>query len=224
MGDDSNEYLGDLIETVVWRVLSGVHTCFPAKIEAVRASKVNANSTVVDVVAAMGELNPDTNTPDKIQILNVPLVYPGRTGKFIIRPPVDKDSLINAYVKISVSDTFLADWKKTGGTNLTITNKRRFDRNDAIAEFGFYPDSMPWSTPPKENTAQMKVKKGTFLELGNSETDIPRLIADMMNIFSTAASTGSGGLLVLSPSAISGKTLAQLVTEFATLFNPDATP
>jgi hypothetical protein len=226
MSDDSNTYLGDLIETVVWKVLSGVHTCFPAKITAVKPARINPQSTVVDVVAVMGELNPETGAPDKVEILNIPLVYPGRTGKFIIRPPVDSASLIGACVKISVSDTFIADWKKQGGTNLIITDKRRFDRRDAIAEFGFYPDSMPWPTPAKDGTAQMKVGAGTFLEIGNSSTDIPRLIADMMNIISTAASNPgtSGGPLILLPSSISGKTLAQLVTEFATLFNPDATP
>lgn len=221
--DDANEYLGDLIETVVWRVLSGVHTCFPAKIIKVKPAKVNPESTVVDVVAALGEINPETEKPDPIEILNIPLVYPGRTGNFIIRPPVDSASLLGAFVKISVSDTFLADWKKSGGTNLVITDKRRFDRRDAIAEFGFYPDSMPWPTKAKDKTAQMKVGPGTFLEMGNSQTDIPRVIADLMDIM-TNAKDAEARPLVFVPSTISGKTLPQLVTEFATLFNPDTTP
>lgn len=226
MSDNTNEYIGDLIETIVWRILSGVHTCFPAVITKVSPAKINPLSTVVDVTAALGELNPITNSPEPIEILNVPLVYPGRTGKFIIRPPVDEASLVGAFVKISVSDTFIADWKKTGGSNLVITDKRRFDRRDAIAEFGFYPDSMPWPTEAKDKTAQMKVGPGTFLEIGNSQTDIPRLIADVMSILSTAASVSgtSGGPLVLLPSTISGKTLAVLVAEFASLFNPDPSP
>ena len=224
MTDESNAYLGDLIETVVWRVLSGVHTCFPAQITAVRPFKSNPLTTVVDVTAALGELNSITNSPDPIQILNVPLVFPGRTGKFILRPPVDPLSLVGCPVKISVSDTFIADWKKTGGVNLAIADKRRFDRRDAIAEFGLYPDSTPWPTPAKDGTAQMKVSPGTFLEIGNSTTDIPRLLADFMDILSTTVSVSGGGALVFLPSSISGKTLAQLIVEFSSLFNPDATP
>jgi hypothetical protein len=220
--DKTNEKLGVLIENVVWRVLSGVHTSFPAKITKVKKSKTNALTTIVDVVAGLGELNQDSESPEPVEILNVPLVYPGRTGNFIIRPPVDEASLLGAFVKISVSDTFLADWKKTGGTNLTITDSRRFDRRDAIAEFGFYPDSMPWATKAKDGTAQMKVGPGTFLEIGNSTADIPRMLADILSII--AQPDTNGGTLAAVSSTISGKNPVQLAADIATLFNPDPTP
>ncbi len=222
MTDSANEYIGDLIETVVWRVLSGVHTCFPAQIIKAYPAKVDPLTTVVDVVAGLGEYNDITGSPDKVEILNIPLVYPGRTNNFIIRPPVDSASLVGSFVKISVSDTFIAEWKKTGGTNLTITDPRRFDRRDAIAEFGFYPDSKPWPTASKASTAQIKVKPGAMLEIGNSTADIPRILADILSIISQADS--GGGSLAAVPGIISGKNPVQLSTDMATLFNPDLTP
>lgn len=224
MSDEESEYLGDAVEMVVDRILGGVHTCFPAIIDKVKQSKVNPDVTVIDVTSAFGSIDQETNTPEPVQILNVPLIYPGRTDNFIIRPPTDKAALVGSHVKISVCDTFLADWKKTGGTNTVPTDGRRFYRGDAVAEFGFYPDNLPWYTPAKVNTAQIKVKEGVFLEIGSGGVDMLRILADAMNILSTAASTGSGGPLVLQPSAISGKTIAQLLADFAKLYNPDPTP
>ncbi len=229
MTDSANEYIGDLIETVVWRVLSGVHTCFPAKITKVYNAKVDPLTTVVDVVAGLGEYNDITGSPDEVEILNIPLVYPGRTNNFIIRPPVDSASLVGSFVKISVSDTFIAEWKKTGGTNLTITDPRRFDRRDAIAEFGLYPDKMPWPTPPKDSTAQIKVKQGTMLEIGNSEADIPRMLQDLVAILTTnGAIIDAGAGVDPNPTTFfeesvgpSGDKLSDITAKLATLANPD---
>jgi len=220
--EEESGNLGDLIETVVHRILSGVSTTFPATITKSQPSKVNPNTTVVDVISAFGLLNQITGTPEPVQLLNIPLVYPARTNSFIIRPPTDPASLVGVNVKISVCDTFLADWKKTGGVNTPVIDARKFDKGDAIAEFGLYPDSISWYTPAKPLTAQIKTRDGTFLEIGNSSTDMLRVIADMLSI--VAQPDSMGGSLASVPSLISGKTLAQLSTEFATLFNPDPTP
>lgn len=216
----------DAIEAVVQRVLyNEVSTFFPGTISAVKASPVNPNTVIVDVVSSFLAIEPLTNTPKPRSIQNIPLMLPGRTNTFVLRPPTDELSLVGASVGLIVSNNYLANWKKTGGTVLP-TDGRKYHYADAVALLGLYPDIQSWATAPKENTAQMKVAPGTFMEIGNSSTDIPRLLADFMNILSTAASVSgvTGGPLVLLPSAISGKTLAQLITEFATLFNPDPTP
>lgn len=225
MNEDSGT-LEDAIEAVVERVLyNEVSTFFPATITKVKRSKANTNTVIVDVESVFLTVDPETNKTSPRSIQSVPLMMTGRTNTFMIRPPTDDASLLGSSVGLLVCNSYLANWKKTGGTVLP-TDGRKFHYADAVAISGLYPDVKSWSTPPKKNTAQMKVSTGTFMEIGNTKTDIPRLIADMMDIFSTAASlpgTG-GGLLVLSPSSISAKTLPQLVTEFATLFNPDDAP
>jgi len=223
---EESESMEDAIESVVRRVLyNEVSTFFPGIIKAVKTSPHNPNTKIVDVTSAFLRVDPETNTTKPRQIQSVPLVLPARTNTFMIRPPLDEKSLVGAYVGLIVSNSYLANWKKTGGSVLP-TDGRKYHFADAVALMGYYPDLESWTTAPKENTAQIKVKPGTFLEIGNSKTDIPRLIADVMDIFSTAQSPSgtTGGLLVLSPSSISGKTLAQLVAEFSNLFNPDATP
>lgn len=224
MTQEDSSTLEDAIEAVVQRILyTEVSTFFPGTISAVKNSTSNPNTVMVDVVSAFLKIDQITNDPSQVAIQSVPIIMPSRTNTFILRPPLDELSLVGASVGLIVSNNYLVDWKKTGGFVIP-SDGRKYNYADAVAILGFYPDVESWTTPPKTNTAQMKVLDGTFLEIGNSSTDIPRLLADVMSIFSTAASTGSGGPLILSPSSISGKTLAQLVTEFATLFNPDVTP
>lgn len=216
--------LEDAIESVVQRVLyNEVSTFFPGTIISVKPSPVNPNTKIVDVMSSFLSIDQETNLPYPRQIQSVPLMFPGRTNTFILRPPTDELSLVGASVGLIVCNSYLANWKKTGGTVLP-TDGRKYHYADAVALLGLYPDVSSWMTPPKANTAQMKVAAGTFMEIGNNSTDIPRLIADVMSIFSTAVSITGGGPLTLLPSTISGKTLAQLIVEFATLFNPDSTP
>lgn len=221
---EDSDALDDAIETVVDRVLNNsVSVSFPAQITKVKRSKVNPNTVVVDVAPNLMDLDPQTGTPIPDEILNVPIQFVGRTNNFLIRPPTDDDSLVGAGVNCIVCDRYLANWKKTGGL-VVASDARRFDIADAVAILGLYPDVNSWPFPPKTKTAQMKVLNGTFIEIGNSTTDIPRLLADFMDIFTNAVAPSGGGSLVLLPSTISGKTLTQLVTEFASLYNPDPAP
>ncbi len=226
MTQENSETMEDAIESVVQRVLyNEVSTFFPAKITTVKRSPINNNTVIVDVESSFLTIDPEDNKTKPRAIQSCPLMMVGRTNNFLIRPPTDDASLIGATVGMIVSNNYLANWKKTGGTVLP-TDGRKFYYADAVAMLGLYPDIESWPNPPKENTAQMKVLDGVFMEIGNSSTDIPRLIADVMDIFSTAASVSgtSGGPLILLASSISGKTLAQLIAEFVTLFNPDTAP
>ena len=226
MTTEDTESLDDAIDGRIRMLLHReVSTFFPGIIKAVKDSPYNPNTKIVDVTSAFLRVDPQTNTTKPRQIQSVPLLLPNRTNTFIQRPPLDEASLVGAYVGLLVSNNYLANWKKTGGSVLP-TDGRKYHIADAVAILGLYPDLESWTTAPKENTAQIKVKPGTFLEIGNSQTDIPRLIADVMDIFSTAQSLPgvAGGPLVLLPSSISGKTLAQLIAEFVSLFNPDTTP
>lgn len=226
MAYEESESWSDAIESVVHRVLyNEVSTFFPGKIKAIKTSKINPMTILVDVESAFLMVNSEDGSTKIKQINSVPLIMPGRTNTFIIRPPMDEASLVGAYVGLIVSNNYLADWQNTGG-NVLPTDGRKFYYADAVALLGYYPDVESWNTPAKDNTAQIKVKNGTYLEIGNSQTDIPRLVADLLDIFSTAASVPgvSGGPLVLLPSTISGKTLAQLISEFSSLYNPDTTP
>lgn len=226
MNQDS-ETMEDAIEAVVTRVLyNEVSTFFPACIDAVKESPSNSNTIVVDVTSGFLMVNPEDNTTKPRKIQNVPIILPERTNTFLVRPPLDEDSLVGAYVGLLVSNNYLANWKKNGGQVLP-TDGRKFYYADAVALLGFYPDLKAWSTPPKDNTGQIKVKKGTYLEIGNSQTDLFRLISDLLNILKSATTLVAGSPVPLTfiPSTLQPlKTIDQLITDLATITQPDYNP
>jgi hypothetical protein len=220
---EDSETMEDAIEAVVERVLyNEVSTFFPGTITKVKRSPVNANTVIVDVESSFLTVDPETNQTKPRRIQSVPLMMVAKTNTFIIRPPLDDASLIGASVGLIVANNYLANWKKTGGTVLP-TDGRKYHYADAVAMFGLCPDVMSWSTPPKENTAQIKALDGTYLEVGNSTVDIPRLLADFLDIVLNAKDAEARPL-VFSPSTVTGDTIAQLITKIATLYNPDTAP
>lgn len=219
--------LADAIESVVTRVLNNsVSTSFPATISKVNKAKVNPNTVIVDVVPNLMDLDAATGAPIPDEILDIPLMMVGRTNNFLIRPPTDADSLVGAGVNCFVSSRYLANWRKTGGV-VVANDARRFDKADAVAILGLFPDVQSWPFPPKAKTAQMKVLNGTFFEWGNSTVDIPRLLMDILNILQTAKYTIEGvpTPIVYTQSTLQPlNTLSKLTTDLATLANPDLTP
>lgn len=227
MAFEESDSWADAIESVVDRVLTNeVSTFFPARIKAVKNSTVNSKTIIVDVESAFLMINPQDNTTKVRQINSVPLVLPGRTNTFMIRPPMDEASLVGAYVGLLVSNNYLANWKKTGGTVLP-TDGRKFYYADAVALLGYYPDVESWTTAPKINTAQMKVKSGTYLEVGSGEADLLRIISDLLNILQTATVLVAGvpTPITFIPSTLPPlKTITQLSLDMAKITNPDFTP
>lgn len=224
MSDVEKVGLMDAIESTVDRILNNqVSTAFPATISNARPSEINPNTYVCDVVSAFLTVNDNVAVPVTTpkQILNVPIVLPGRTNTFMIRPPMDPLSLTGASVLLIVSDTYLANWKKTGGAVLPRYT-RRFNCADAIAILGYYPDINSWPTPPKVNTAQVKVQDGTFIEIGNNTADLLRMMQDLIFIMNQP-NTG-GNTPVPATVGPNGDTMATLITKIATLANPDPTP
>ncbi len=220
---EDSSTLEDAIESVIQRVLyNEVSTFFPGKITAVHRSDENPNTVIVDVVSSFYMLNQETSLPYLRPIQSVPLLFANRTNTFIQRPPTDELSLIGASVGLIICNSYLANWKKAVEGIVTPSDARKFHYADAVAILGLYPDIQSWATPPKENTAQMKVSPGTFMEIGNSTIDLLRVIADML--FICAQPDSSGGSLSTVPGPIYNKTLAELLTAFTTLFNPDTTP
>lgn len=207
MNEDA-ETMEDAIEAVVQRVLyNEVSTFFPARITKVKRSPVNPNTVVVDVVSAFLAIDPETQLAKTRAIQSIPLMLTGRTNTFLLRPPTDDLSLVDAWVGLIISNSYLANWKKTGG-NVLPTDGRKYNYADAVAILGLYPDLMSWTTGPKENTAEMKVKSGTKLEIGSEEAEIVTLLSDTLTLVDTlltkllgnvdqpgTASTGTNSLI-----------------------------
>jgi hypothetical protein len=205
----------DAIESVVQRVLfNEVSTFFPATISKVKRSPVNPNTVVVDVVSAFLQIDPETNLAKPRAIQSIPLMMVGRTNTFIIRPPTDDKSLIGSWVGLIISNNYLANWKKTGG-NVLPTDGRKFYYADAVAVLGLYPDLMAWTSPPKDDTAEIKVMSGTKLEIGSETADIPTLIQDLLTVQNTLIDKLSGS--VDNPGTASTGTNSKILTDLATM-------
>lgn len=226
MSFEGSDILEDAIESVIQRVLyNEVSTFFPGIILNAKPSEINPNVYVCEVTSSFLKVDLETKLPYPLRISNVPIILPGRTNTFMIRPPMDPLSLTGASVGLLITNNYLANWKRTGGTVLP-TDGRKFFYADAVAMLGFYPDLVGWPTPPKVNTAQMKVIDGTFMEIGNSTADLFRMMQDLLAILGTNAPVidGSTGSTLATLAGPNGDTLATIITKLATLANPDPTP
>jgi len=222
MNFDGSDDLEDAIESVVSRVMSSVSTSMPGNIIAARPSLSNPNNYVADVFSGFLKVDSLTKSPYPQRILNVPILLPGKTNTFMIRPPMDPLSMAGLDVLLIVTNNFLADWKNTGGLVLP-SDGRKFFHADAVAVLGLSPDLKGWPTPPKINTGQIKTADGTFLEIGNSTADLLRMMQDLISIVSQPNS--AGGTLAAVPSVIrSSETLVTLAAKIASLANPDIKP
>lgn len=217
------------IEAVIDNALSKVSTFFPAQIIQARPVGDKKDVYVCDVHSGFLKYNFDKDTTEKRKILNVPIILPNRTNTFIIRPPMDADSLKGAYCGLLVSNNFLADWKQEGG-QVFPSDGRKFHYADAVAILGLYPDKIGWDTPPKQKTAEIKVKDGNFLEIGNSTVDVLKILADLIKILLTNASIidGAAGLDPNPATTLStaigdnGDTLATMFTKIQQLLSPES--
>jgi hypothetical protein len=215
----------DAVEAIVDGVLRGVSTFFPGIIREAKPSPINPNVYIANVFSSFLQVDLETKIPSPRQIFDVPIMLPGRTNTFMIRPPMDPLSLSGASCGLIVANNYLDNWQKTGGTVLP-QDGGKFHYSDAVCMLGLYPDLVGWPTQPKANTAQIKVLDGTFLEIGNSTSDLFRMMQDLLTILSTNAALidGAAGSTLATLAGSNGDTLATILSKLATLANPDPTP
>ncbi|MCH9712773.1 MAG: hypothetical protein K0U20_09135 [Proteobacteria bacterium] len=217
MNYEGSDALEDAFESVVRRVLyNEVSTFFPGVITTARPSTINPNVYVCDVLSSFLKFDLDTKTPYPTQILDVPIILPGRTNTFMIRPPMDPLSLTGASVGLIVSNNYLANWRKTGGA-VAPTEGHKFYYADAVAMLGLYPDLQGWPTPPVVNTAEIQVLDGTFIKMGNQVADLVKIMRGILDVMTNIPQANGTTYGPASTSIGTPKTIAQLLVEIQTL-------
>jgi hypothetical protein len=226
MGDIDSYSLSRCIETIIDRVLTNdVSTFSPAIITKVIKAKNNENVVLCDCKSSFLQVVNDggVNTKKEKTILNVPLLLPSTTNTFTLRPPLDDASLVGAGVGLIVSDTYLANWRESSGeTPVLPTYPRKFNVADAVAILGLTPTKKGFDSPLKDSTAQIKVKQGVKIEIGNDSADLLRILKDLIEIVTNANTPAgtAGGPLIFTP-ASTGETIASIAAAIETITNTE---
>lgn len=208
----------DAIESTIYRILyNEVSTFLPAIITAVNRK---GDYILLDVESCFLKLNDDVSPMQTYteKILDVPLmIY--QNGGMVFRPPLDDEFLIGESVGLIVANTYLANWKKTGGKVLP-TQGRKFHIADAVAQLGLYPSNKTWKTKQVEKTAELQVKSGVKLSIGNEDgIDLMTTVADIVDILKNAVSISGGGALTFLPSTITQRPIDKVISDFKELYN-----
>lgn len=164
------------IEDIVWRILDGVSTSFPATI--VGLGTIDGLVSVqpnhkYKMARDDAEIEPPT-------INNVVLVYPGRTEQTTSRPP--KEALIGSKVLVVASEHSLTEWRSSAGKSVYPSENRRFDSNDAVAIIGLYPETLQWPNAQLPNTWEFLAKEGFKFKIGNQNADLLKILYDALEI------------------------------------------
>lgn len=159
----------EAIQGVVREILCNeVSTFFPAQIQA--ANTVDGVTTV-DVISSIAFYDDYEKKEKAKEMVNVPILLPNSTNSFIMRPPLDSDSLVGSYVGIVVSQSYFQNWLEVGGNTVLPNDSRRFHYSDAVAILGFFPNTKKWSTLATDKKAEIKVTEGNSIEVGNDNSN-----------------------------------------------------
>lgn len=155
--------LTEAIQTVIDRVLTGMHTCIPGRIEKYDYTKQQAE--VKPLIKT--DYNDDT-TESMPVISNIPVIFP-RSNSTIIHFPLEKGDT----GLIFFSEKALENWLSLGGES-DSGDKRKFDLSDAIFIPGLYPFSISSLAENnddcliKHNGSVVRMKKNGDIEAGGT--------------------------------------------------------
>jgi hypothetical protein len=195
------------IEDVVWRILDDVSTAFPATI--IGLGKVDGLVSVQPNHKFKAARDDTEIEPPAIN--NVVLVYPGRTGQTIQRPP--KEALIGSKVLVVACEHSLTEWRSSAGKSVYPSANRRFDANDAVAILGLYPETLQWPNPQLPATWEFLIKEGFKIKMGTQTADFPGLAYQILFLMSAGVNTSTGQFTNISQ-------ITPLLTKLLTIVHP----
>ena len=155
----------DVINALIKKYIkSHVNTILPAKI--INVKSFNDHQTV-DVLPLIGDTFADNVKIELPQILGVPLVFPSAGGGSLSFPVQEGDT-----VAILVSQRGITEWKISDGEQnvYTPSDKRSFDRTDAIAIPGLYTTQSNLS--PSTTDVELKFANSFVRMKPNGDVDV----------------------------------------------------
>jgi hypothetical protein len=129
----------DIIRTQFQIDMSQVHTAIPCKIVNVYG---NNEQQKVDVVPSVNNLLKDGSGEDGMQILGVPIIFPGSQSTLISFPVNPGDT-----VWVMFSQRSMDNFKIGNGEPTTANDYRKFSDQDAVAIPGLFPFGKSLNSP-----------------------------------------------------------------------------
>lgn len=197
----------DMVETIVERIFSGVHTCVPGRIE-----KYDYRTKKAEVKPLIKTLYKDDTTVPVPVIANVPVAFPGSSETVFHFPLKKGDGGL-----IHFSERALEIWLSLGG-DTDPGDPRQFDISDAIFVPGLSPFNVDNLADNNDDLVVqykgtgLRIKKNGDIEVGGSS--FKKLINEaFQTLFNThvhtITPTGTPGAptgITSSPSKIAGAT------------------
>lgn len=158
----------EVLERVVSRRLSDVHTAMPGAVESFDAAKQTANIKLQLKARRTTERGDIVDEALPVAV-NVPIVFPGAGDFRLVFPLKAGDGVLVIFAEASIDR-----WQALGGEQPTI-DERRFHLADAIAVPGLLPDVVSWSGLPADgmsighDSGPGIVLRATQVELGARE-------------------------------------------------------
>jgi len=127
-----------VLERLLTKRLSDVHTAMPGSIESFDAAKQTANVRLL--LKARREIESGDVEEQELPVaVNVPVVFPGAGDFRLVFPLAPGDGVLIVFAEASIDR-----WQALGGLQPTVED-RRFHLSDAVAIPGLKPDVQPWA-------------------------------------------------------------------------------
>jgi hypothetical protein len=160
--------LAAVLDLVLTRRLSDVHTAMPGRVEAFDAARQTANVQLLLKARRSTETGVIVDEPLPVAV-NVPVVFPGAGAFRVVFPLKAGDGVLVLFAEASIDR-----WQALGGLQPTADD-RRFHLADAIAIPGLLPDVQSWDGLPSagmsigHDTGPGIVLRSSQVELGARE-------------------------------------------------------
>lgn len=182
----------EVMASTFWTEMDKVDGFFPAIIDS-----LGSVDGLVNVLPSQKVTFPDEDVPTQVPIINDVVLWQPRIPGVIIRMPIEK--LKGAKVGVFIVDHSIDEWREKGGISNFPIDGRRFNKNDAIAVLGLYPETDPWKVSQKANTFEIQVEEGLKISIGDTaQTDQAEIFNLMHNLITNmlaGVNTGTGSFI-----------------------------
>lgn len=134
------EILPEVLRSSFSFFMEDVYTCVPARIVAIRSYE----QQLVDVKPLINIITPEDQVLERAVILGVPYIFPATLTSALILPVIVGDT-----VWLMFSMRALESFKQGSGLPQAPLNFSRFDKKDAVAIVGLFPQRLAPNDPRK---------------------------------------------------------------------------